>query len=337
MVLPRSLLRMVAVAAFAALPFLGVWPAALLLALLPLCCEALLADGERVTAALTGLALGVSAYLVLPAPVRFVAPAWCACAAASGFMPLGGMADRRGMMWTVLAAACLAALFFLLGAWYRQPVIPALAEEATRAVAARGDCAQLLYSLWRSGVLPLEATSKETAALMLGVILPQTEEQLLWALRTRIESLFETALPTACVMWAGLTGLLCALLRDTIAGHRSGMHDLPPFEGWKLSRRAALGVMGIYVASLLCQLSGADVARLTGSLLEAAFRLALGVQGASVVWWLLRTRMHFSAPASLLVLALTAALFSIALVFTGLFDQLADFRRLRPQDGDDEI
>lgn len=332
-------LRVSCVLLFVALPWIGTAPWVLGVLALPLVCTCWRAMDERAEATvilLTFLAsgLGFVSYVhpktvVLPMIQRLFL--WQDCITAGLMLLVWCFSTmetmRRGaILATILGLACTAAMFL---------PYKGIADDLMAWITTYEDTPKLLISLYRYGLLPLEASLKDIAVMSLGYLMPDVLEQLLLALRGLLERLLPSLLPQVMVWYAGITAIVCAAARDSIRAKRVGWRELPRFEKWYLPRGWGLPAALLWLGGLAPYVTGSIGGVCFGAMCTAAFSLIFAVQGLCLVWWWTRDRaMSFGA--SIACIVAMAVLASFVFTLLGLIDQSADPRHLRTPLLDDD-
>lgn len=332
----RWSLRLSVFALMAGLQAVGLIPVSMLL--MPLLTELLLAiSQDRVTPVLIAGVSCCMCWLSVPEWLRIACMVWCVMPVLMAWLPVGSDARRRGALWCGLCAAMCAALMVLLGIHYEGHGVQGIVDRMIEWLSARDDAKEWLYQLAGYGLLPLKANQAELATMrMFGAwgMSIGVKQQLLSSMNLILTQWLTAVLPGTMVLLCGVTGVLCAALPDAIRAGRAGYSDLPPLRNWYMDRSWTMGMILLLVPALLAWLSGEAWLGLFAELCTAMFQLVMGVQGACV---LLHTRYKFDAGAPAVILSVLMILvMPSVLVWVGTIDQVADFRKLRPHDDDDQ-
>ena len=324
-------LRLVLVALCAVVPwFAGSWYALVVLLALPVLRALLDAMHERPTVWICIAGACVSAALLLPGWLWPAAALWGA-----GLIAMSVLRVPAGSK-TILAGAVLAAgtgilTLTLATVRFDGQLIPSMAQGIVDLVDQHPNSAAMLLSAYRSGLARLEGEHALVPALQfLGIIIIPADVrlQLLYSLRTSLETMLRNGLPTWLVGWMLLTALLPVLALEGSLRSRGRHSDLPPLERWYLSDRMAAAAGVMLLISLLTYLSASAPIRYLGAMCGTLGYWAWATQGASSLLSVLtarRMRPLFRG----LAIALIVALVPLALVLLGCYDQFRDPRHLR--------
>ncbi len=201
-----------------------------------------------------------------------------------------------------------------------------LADLLTNTVGASDNCGSILYSLLNLGVLQAPAEYAGRAGLRIGqyvLLNPELRQELLNALRPRLEAWSEELIPSLLMQGSMIIGLFSAL--QTARVRVQPMHRLA-FRTLRLPKPYRGYVLFLCVGSLLLQLGTTDVTQITCTLMYAAFVTVYRLLGAATLIDLLgrknpaRSALHGVLAAALYVL------FPLALFLLGLADQVIGLR-----------
>lgn len=333
----RWAIRLGAVAAAAALPWLGLMGAAAVMLALPAAAECIRTTSERYTGVAACAAMGVSAIFAFPGAAGVVAAVWCA--AALGMILIHTSAGvRRGMAWAVLAAALACGVVV----WLRQTVEGDLFEAAAWALVnwidAQPNRLDILVQAYQMGYASIgEDVSQIPMLRVLGSVLmtPEMQKELLYSLRTTLTLALEQSVPTMTVLWMTAVGVSAAWIPDVLRRKQGRQPVLPAFGEWRLSQEHARGVLLLFAGYLMPLFSSDPVVVHMGAMCSAAYQYVYMLMGMAAMEGL--TKMIGMRKTSRRVMTIALALMAPFVVFLfGLLDQMMDFRHPRRQTDDDE-
>lgn len=324
-------LRIGLIACCAMMPwFAGPWYAAAVLLALPIFRVLLDAMHEHAVARLCVLGGCLCAALLLPRWLWPVIAVW-----GVGLLVMSVLHVRPGAR-TILSGALLAVVTSMLGLALALTqsggqLIPWLAQALVDLIDRSPSSATLLLNAYQSGLARLEGTMALVPALRLfnTIIIPaDVRLQLLYSLRTSIESLLRAYLPRGVVIWVLLTALIPALVAEGCLRSRGRQSDLPPFDQWYLPRELSNGVFVMLLLGLLPYLTDTAVLVYLGTMCYTLGSWACMLQGASLMICRMTERGAKPVTCALLA-AVLMALLPLALFFLGCYDQFRDPRHLR--------
>ena len=325
--------------AAAALPFVSPWLAAAVY-LTPVLAECCRAGGRPLLAPVAAAAMSVTGYLAgAPAQLAMLGGAWALAALAMALLPRPEPALRRTVAWTGIAAVMAGAGLTILRLHYGGALCQGLAEDVTAIIAAREDAPDILLTAMRLGYARLTGAMEKAPAFQLfgrTVMLANVQTELLNSLRTTIAYALRELIPSAAVVYLGVSAALTSRLPDGIRRRRGREAMLPPMTGWYIPREYAVGAMLLALFGLVRYLTGSLAVYQAGAMSMTAFYLLYGAQGFCLaLWWLRRGTLPPGAGVLIGILVLSMLPMAVmALVLLGAVDQLADPRGLREEESE---
>lgn len=347
---------LIAVLLGAALPqMLGGWYAVLALVALPLAMAYVCATGMPL-AGLAGALCLLTAVLpgeqaVLPLPVWLLPPVLC-WVAFNGIYPL--LMQKAASMKHALymgALCCLTALLACMMAAirYQGSVTDGLAGSVCAMVEGLPlqEKARALLLSYQTGMSRLD---EETGRMMIAAvrlfgvlgITPELQQQLLYSLRTSLETVLPMLLPEYAVQWGMLTTMVFALTGDALTRATARLNltafrviptngrpdTLIPFGAWYITRANGHVLMGLIMLGLAQYVTGSGALVLTASMCSSLGSWCFIIQGMAFLWFKLTER---SIAKTRIVILFCFILLLVPFLFTllGFYDQYADPRKLR--------
>lgn len=238
---------------------------------------------------------------------------------------------RRTIRASAVHAVCTAVTALALAsARWGGSLISGLAQTLIDRIDASPNSAITLLSAYRLGLARLEGDLAliPTLGFFNPAILPDVRQQLLFSLRTSLETLLQAYIPRGVMTWMLLTALLPALAAECYLRSRNRRSDLPSPRLWHIPNRMTSGITLLLLLGLLPYVSGSPVLGLAGTMCNTLALGACAVQGASFLADFLARRSIRPLLCGLIV-ALITAMLPTALFFFGIYDQFLDPRHLR--------
>lgn len=324
----RWVLRGGCVVLAACVPLVAKLPGVLaLLLLLPVAVECCRAAGETPVCVAGIGVFGAVCCWALPS-VALPALGWCGAGIAMCLIHHGS-AKQRGLAWGCMCIAMVCALLVWANLHYAGQVYGGLAEDLASWVNEQDNAGEILLRCYQMGFSRLEDDLQPVINLLgMLVMTPQVRMQLVYSLRTTLESLLAALLPQVIVGWALVTAVLAASLPDVVRRRRGQRGELLPFTQWRMTDRMRR-FMNVLALGYLLQLMGTSAVTATvGSLCGAAFQYGYTLLGLAVMEGI--TKQYGTArPLRRLWMLVCLLLAPIILVILGIADWVLDPRKLR--------
>lgn len=324
----RWVLRGGCVALAACVPLLAGLPGALaLLLVLPAVVECCCAAGEH-PACMAGIGAFCAVCCWQLPGVAIPALGWC-CAGLGMCRVRCGHARQRSLAWTALCVCLLCGLLVWANIHYDGQVFAGLAEDMVSWLDVRPNAGEVLLWCYQTGLSRLE-DSLQPALNLLGhlALTPQIRAELLYSLRTTLESLLPALAPQVIVAWLLLTAVLTAALPDVLRRRRGQAGELPPFGQWRQDEGLRRG-MNLLALGYLVQVMGTSAVSATvGGLCAAAFHQGYMLLGLAVMEGVTK-RFGTARLLRRFWMAVLLVLAPVILVILGLADWVFDPRKLR--------
>lgn len=324
----RWVLRGGSIVLAAGIPLLADVPGALvLLLILPMAVECCRTAGEKPACCAAVAAFCAGCCCAIPA-MALPALAWCG--AGLGMSLIGGEhPQRRGLAWAGLCTAMLCGLLVWMNFHYEGQVFAGLAEDAAAWVNARDDAGDILLRCYQLGLSRLEDDLQPVVNLLgMLVMTQQVRLELLYSLRTSLESLLTSLLPQVIVAWVLMTAVLTAALPDVVRRKRGQKGKLSPFGEWQLTVGQRRGLNGLALGYLLSLAATSAVTVLVGNLCAAVFHYAYMLLGLAVMEGITK-RYGTARLLRRLWMGACLVLAPVILVILGIADGAFDLRKLR--------
>ena len=324
-------LRIGLVACCAVAPwFMEPWCVVVLLLALPVLRALLDAMRERLTARACVLGGCLCAGLTLPRWVLPVIILWGTGLLAMSLLrvPCGSRTIRASVLHGLATGVTLLALLV----WRMDGLlVPGLAQALVDWVDRSPNSVKLLLSAYQIGLSRLEGQLALVPALRIFqavIIPPAVRQELLYSLRTSLESLLQLYLPRWMMGWLLLTALLPALAAEGYLHSRRRRSDLPPPTQWHIPEGWAVAVLLMLLMSFLPYLTNSPVLICMGEMCSTLGYWAYAIQGAALLTAVLAKRR--ASPLLIgAIVALGVTVLPLVLFFLGGYDQLSDPRQLR--------
>ena len=236
---------------------------------------------------------------------------------------------ERSLIWAGLSAGMLCAALAWLGSLYQGDIFAGLAGEIAELLQQHERSGELLLRCYQLGFSRLE--DELAAAVNVLGTLALTEEvklQLLYSLRTTLETSLGLMMPQGIAAWLVLTLLLTTAVPDALRRKRGQKGILPPFAAWMLTRKAHAHLNALIMVYLLSLLAGSPVLATMGRLCAATFQYAYMILGLAVLEGV--SKQHGMKRFIRRLWMAACILFApFVLLILGVMDRVFDMRHLR--------
>lgn len=341
------------------MPFSGLYAATAALFLYPFLLMVVLSVAGPLPAAMAGLMAALSLQLSLGAGAAVAGLVYLMLPLALYYVCLLRRIPWQHSMQALggIFVVVVLALFMVGRSSLGDDPFATLAQSAVSSVSAMPERDYFLNTLYRFGLLNLPeeiAASPLVAAAGGGFTYsPEALQEFYKQIAARVDLWLRALLPTlACSysIWYAVVGPFVSqhyghkhAQRLAFQGgeqarasdYFQGLHQLPQFSNWHIPKRQAYLLWAFGALGLVTRLSGSTLA-IAGQMLYLAFASFFGIQGLSLVNHM-QKRQNVRPLWRGLSLVLLMAILSQAAMLIGLYDQLADPRKLRAKAPADDL